>query len=223
MGPAFQPVSHWRPLPQGPPARLLSCDLAQIYPFQPYRYTEKAGDLGSLVTQPYDKISPAMRERYLALSPHNLVRVILGERKPDDTPENSVYTRAAAHLHDWIATGVLARDAEPGIFAYFQEFTVPDTGERLTRKGFIALGAVMDYSERIVHRHEQTLSGPKKDRMQVLCATHAHFGQLFMLYPDSERRIDALLDEAAQAAPLAEVTDEYGVVHRLWKITDGIH
>jgi uncharacterized protein (DUF1015 family) len=56
--------------------------------------------------------------------------------------------------------------------------------------------------------------------MQVLCATHAHFGQLFMLYPDSERRIDALLDEAAQAAPLAEVTDEYGVVHRLWKITD---
>jgi hypothetical protein len=59
--------------------------LARIYPFQPYRYAEKAGPLGDLVTQPYDKISLAMRERYLALSPYNLVRVILGERHPSDS------------------------------------------------------------------------------------------------------------------------------------------
>ena len=38
---------------------------------------------------------------------------------------------------------ILAQDAEPGVFPYFQEFTVPDTGERLVRKGFIALGALV--------------------------------------------------------------------------------
>jgi uncharacterized protein (DUF1015 family) len=113
---------------------------------------------------------------------------------------------------------VLARDSEPGIFPYFQEFTVPDTGERLVRKGFIALGAVEEYAAGIVHRHEQTLSGPKKDRLELLRHTHAHFGQLFMLYPDKAGAIDAMLDEAAAGEPLAEVADEYGAVHRVWKI-----
>ena len=175
--------------------------------------------MADVVTQPYDKISPAMRTRYLAQSSYNLVRIILGERGPEDSATDNVYTRAAAHLDSWTASGVLARDAEPGIFPYFQEFTVPGTGEHLVRKGFIALGAVEEYAAGIVHRHEQTLSGPKKDRLELLRHTHAHFGQLFMLYPDKTAAIDALLDEAAAGEPLAEVVDEYGVVHRIWRIT----
>jgi uncharacterized protein (DUF1015 family) len=195
--------------------------LAKIYPFQPYRYTAKAGPLSDLVTQPYDKISSSMQAQYLAKSPYNLVRVILGPRTPEDTATNNVYTRAAEFLKQWIASGILAREEGAAVFPYFQEFTVPDSGERMVRKGFIALGAVEDYSARIVHRHEQTLSGPKKDRLELLRHTHAHFGQLFMLYPDPECAIDALLDQAAATAPLAEVTDEYGVIHRIWKIPGG--
>ncbi|MGA2724934.1 MAG: DUF1015 domain-containing protein [Bryobacteraceae bacterium] len=194
--------------------------MAQIYPFQPFRYTEKAGPLGNLVTQPYDKISPAMQSRYLSLSPHNLVRVILGEKRAGDSESDNVYSRAARYLDDWIARGVLERDRQAGIFPYFQEFTVPDTGERLVRKGFIALGAVEDYSAGVVHRHEQTLSGPKKDRLELLRRTHAHCGQIFMLYPDPDGAIDGLLDEAARAAPIAEVTDEYGAVHSVWRMAD---
>ena len=194
--------------------------MAQVYPFQPYRYTEKAGPLDTLVTQPYDKISPSMQGRYLALSPHNLVRIILGERKTEDSETGNVYTRAAGYLNDWIAAGILARDSQPGVFPYFQEFTVPDTGERLVRKGFIALGAVVDYAAGVVHRHEQTLAGPKRDRMELLRHTHAHFGQIFMLYPDPAGSIDTLLDDAARRRPLADVTDEYGGVHRMWKIAD---
>jgi uncharacterized protein (DUF1015 family) len=195
--------------------------MAQIYPFQPFCYTEKAGPAENLVTQPYDKISPEMRKRYLSLSPYNLVRIILDETKPGDSATDNVYTRSAQYLNDWIASGILARDAEPGIYPYFQEFTIPDTGERLVRKGFIALGAVVDYSEGIVHRHEQTLSGPKKDRMELLRHTHAHFGQIFMLYPDPAGAVDQILDEAAGAQPLIKVTDEYGAVNRVWKIGQG--
>jgi uncharacterized protein (DUF1015 family) len=191
--------------------------LARIYPFQPLRYTEKAGSLDHLVTQPYDKISPEMRTRYLGLSPYNLVRIILGERLPDDSAASNVYTRAANYLNDWIRDGILARDPEPAIYPYFQEFTEPDSGERLVRKGFIALGAVEDYSAGVVHRHEQTLSGPKKDRLELLRHTHAHYGQLFMLYPDPEGAIDRLLDECATVRPIAQVSDEYGAAHRLWR------
>jgi uncharacterized protein (DUF1015 family) len=194
--------------------------MAKVFPFQPYRYASKAGDPQNLVTQPYDKISSEMQRRYQSLSPHNLVRVILGERFPGDDDSNNVYTRAATYFNDWISQGILAQDREPGFFVYFQEFTMPDTGERLVRKGFIGLGAVEDYSARIVHRHEQTLSGPKKDRMEVLKHTGAHFGQIFMLYPDRAGEIDAILDQTAAAKPDVEVTDEYGAVHRLWKIAD---
>ena len=194
--------------------------MARIAPFQPFRYTEKAGLLDDLVTQPYDKISPEMQDRYLAKSPHNLVRVILGKAQESDSATDSVYTRAAAWLNEWISNGVLAKDSEPGIYAYFQEFVLPDTGERLTRKGFIALGAVEDYSEGTVHRHEQTLSGPKKDRRDLLEATRSHFGQIFMLYSDPECRLDGLLDEAAHQTPSADVRDEYGTRHVVYRISD---
>ena len=161
-----------------------------------------------------------MRSRYLALSPYNLVRVILGEPKPDDSETDNVYTRAARCMEEWIASGILVRDSEPGMFAYFQEFTVPDTGELLVRKSFIALGQVEEYSANVVYRHEQTLSGPKKDRMELLRHTHAHFEPIFMLYPDPAGGIDALLDQTAAAAPIAQVTDEYGAIHSIWKVAD---
>src|SRR5215475_10070479 len=107
--------------------------LATVEPFRPYRYTSKAGDPAKLLTQPYDKISPEMQAKYLAASPYNLVRVILGERKASDGDSDNVYTRAAGHLDHWIREGALAQDAAPALYAYFQEFQVPDSGERLTR------------------------------------------------------------------------------------------
>ena len=75
-----------------------------------------------------------------------------------------------------------------------------------------------DYSAGVVYRHEQTLSGPKKDRTELLRQTRAHCEQLFMLYPDPAGEIDRALDEAAAGPPTATVTDEYQTVHRLWKI-----
>ena len=194
--------------------------MANIFPFQPYRYSLKAGSLSDVVTQPYDKITPAMRTRYLEQSPYNLVRVILPERRGSDSETDNMYTRANGHLQDWIALGVLEREVKPSLYAYFQEFTVPGTDEKLVRKGFIGLGPVDPYSERIVHRHEQTLSGPKKDRLELLRHTHAHFGQLFMLYPDPAGEIDSVLDEVAQAPATDVSIDEYETLHRIWRITD---
>jgi len=194
--------------------------LARIFPFQPYRYSPKAGPIENLVTQPYDKISPGMQARYISLSPYNLVRIILGQRKPEDREGNDVYTRAAGLLKDWIGSGVLEQEGEPSVYAYFQKFTAPDTGQKLERKGFIGIGAIEEYAAGVVHRHEHTLSGPKKDRMELLRHTHAHFGQIFMLYPDPELTIDRILDQAATGAPVITLQDEDGVANSVWKISD---
>lgn len=194
--------------------------MARIYPFQPYRYSPKAGPIENLVTQPYDKISPAMQARYLSLSPYNLVRLILGQRFPTDSEQENVYTRAAATLNAWIANGIVERENAPSLYAYYQKFTVPDTGQTLERKGFIGLGALEEYSAGIVHRHEQTLSGPKKDRMELVRHTHAQFELLFLLYPDPDLTIDKIMDAAIAGAPGIVITDEYCAVHRVWRISD---
>ena len=194
--------------------------MATIKPFQPYRYSAKAGDPAQLLTQPYDKINPAMQAKYLAASPYNLVRLILGERHASDNATDNVYTRAAKHLDDWIRDGILSRDPAPGLYAYFQEFEVPDTGERAVRQGFIGIGKIEDYSANIVHRHEQTLSGPKKDRLELLRHTRAHFGQIFMLYPDPDGAVDRILAEASHETPVLDVLDDYQARHRVWAITN---
>ena len=161
-----------------------------------------------------------MHAAYLAASPYNLVRLILGEKREFDNDSNNVYTRAAKYLEDWIREGVLAQDQAPGFYAYSQEFAVPDSGEKLTRNGFIGLGKLEDYSANVVYRHEQTLTGPKKDRRELLNHTRAHFGQIFMLYPDPARAVDAILSDAEKGQPVLDVVDEYQARHRVWAITD---
>src|SRR5581483_7760773 len=155
-------------------------------PFRAWRYNSARVAPQSAVTQPYDKISPELQEKYYTSSPYNLVRIILGKRESGDGEHNNVYTRAARYLREWQAEGVLTQDAEPSIYVYSQKFTEPGTTRVHERRGFIALGKVYDYSENVVFRHEQTLAKPKADRLDLLRATRAHFGQIFMLYSDPQ-------------------------------------
>jgi uncharacterized protein (DUF1015 family) len=194
--------------------------MAEIFPFRAYRYNAARVEPAKVLTQPYDKITPAMAEKYAAASPYNLITIEKGKSLPTDTPENNVYTRAAKALDEWISAGVIVQDAVPSLYAYFQEYTVPGTNERQVRKGFITVARLEDYSAGVVFRHEQTLSGPKADRLELMRHTQVHTGQLFMLYNDSAGRVDALLDLAAHAPASVEVRDEYDVVHRLWPVTN---
>ncbi len=223
--------------------------MAQIYPFRAWRYNLSAVRLEDVVTQPYDKISPAMQQAYYQRSPFNLVRIILGLPELFDAPGGeNVYARAARNFRAWREQGVLIQEKAPCVFAYAQRFVVPGSAPRsapLTagvvkeRRGFIALGRLYDYAEQMVFRHEQTLSKPKSDRLNLLRATRAHFGQIFMLYSDPAGSVEKLLYDAEAAGPPAkngnpsaetmyagngspsgEVTDEYGVLHRVWRISD---
>jgi uncharacterized protein (DUF1015 family) len=190
--------------------------MAQVQPFRAFRFNPSRVSFDRVLTQPYDKISPAMQERYYAADPHNLITVEKGRAFPDDSPENNVYTRAAAALQEWIRNHIIIQDPAPAFYAYSQEYTVPGSTERRTRRGFIGAGRLEDYSAGVVFRHEQTLSGPKADRLELLRHTCIHTGQLFMLYSDPQQRVDAILHEAESAsAPATEVCDEYGVAHRL--------
>ena len=195
--------------------------MAEVQPFRAYRYDTSRVAPQDVLTQPYDKITAAMQERYYAASPYNLIAVEKGLPSKGDTPENNVYTRAARKINEWIGAKILVQDATPSIYVYSQEFLVPGTHTRRRRTGFIALLRLEDYDQHVVFRHEYTLSGPKADRIELLRHTRTQTGQLFLLYDDPARQIDTWLEALAAARkPLVELEDEFGVTHRLWPVED---
>ena len=195
--------------------------MALVQPFRAFRYSPALAPFDKVLTQPYDKISPAMQEKYYAADPHNLIAVEKGRILKEETPENNVYSRAAASLNSWIAEHVIQQDPAPAFYAYAQEYVVPGTSLRRTRSGFIGLGKLQDYSDGVIFRHEHTLSGPKADRLELLRHTRTHTGQLFMIYSDPQCAVDQVLERVQTSQPpVTELTDEYGVLHRLWQIVD---
>jgi uncharacterized protein (DUF1015 family) len=219
--------------------------MARLYPFRALRYDPARVNMEAVVTQPYDKITPAMQQRYYEASPYNLVRIILGKHEPGDTePQDflppgekahNVYTRAAEYLNAWRKDHILAEEAEPAIYGYSQTYEVPGTNaatgkpETRERRGFIALGHLYDYAEKVVYRHEQTFPKHKSDRLALFKATRAYCEQIYMLYSDPAFTAEKLIfganepngqkNQDTNPADLA-ITDEYGVVHRVWKLTD---
>jgi uncharacterized protein (DUF1015 family) len=192
--------------------------MAQIFPFAALRYNHQRVTVQRVVTQPYDKITPEMQGRYYQSDPHNLVRLILGKSEAGDDNRNHVYSRAANFWREWRRDGILVADPQPSLYRYTQRFSAPGTKVEHERVGLIALGQLEDYDRQIVYRHEQTLTGPKADRLSLLRATSAHFEQIFMLYGDPQGRVDSLLATAAE--PVIEVTDEYDVLHRMERVAE---
>jgi uncharacterized protein (DUF1015 family) len=194
--------------------------MAQVHPFQAFRYNPQRVPFERVLTQPYDKISTSMQDAYYAADPHNLIAVEKGRSYPTDSPQNNVYTRAATALEKWIRENIVTQDPVPSFYGYTQQYTVPGTGEERVRRGFIGAGKLEEYSAGVIFRHEHTLSGPKADRLELLRHTRTHTGQLFMLYSDPQKRIDEILTGVECSTPAEMLLrDEYGVVHRLWAIS----
>ncbi len=185
--------------------------MAEIKPFRPLRYTEKAGDIKNNVCPPYDIISPEQREELVAQSEYNLIRLELpvGDDK---------YNNAGKLLKEWIDSGIIARDDADGIFVYEEAFEV--SGKHYVFDGIVCLCKTYDFSEKVVLPHEETLSKAKQDRFDLMCATYCNFSSVYSLYLDETKSVKAITDKKREEAPIACFTDGDGVTHRLWKIDE---
>src|SRR5258708_34713701 len=182
--------------------------MAQVYPFRAFRYNPARAPFDRVLTQPYDKISPTMQEKYYAADPHNLIAVEKGRAYPGDTPQNNVYTRAAAAIEDWIGRNVVVQDPAPAFYAYTQEYTVPGTEERRIRRGFIGAGKLEEHSAGGGFRHEHTLSRPKADRLGLLRPTKTHTAQRFLPPSGIEKQVGARVLGSGAPAGHARLSPE---------------
>ncbi len=189
----------------------------QIKPFRAYRYnTDTVNNTGSCIAPPYDVIDAAARETLYQQSPYNIVRIIKGKTAPTDSEANNQYSRAADFLNQWISDNILKQDETSAIYAYVQNFTIAE--KTYQRSGFIALGKLAEFGAG-VQPHEQTLTGPKADRLNLMTATAAQFGQIFMLYDDPKKIADNTIDKYTKSAkPEMDFTDDENVRHRLFVI-----
>ena len=187
--------------------------MPEIRPFKGLRYNpETAGDMGGIICPPYDIIPPSMQQELYDSSGYNAVRL---ELPKEDDP----YGAAAERLARWMQEGALMQDNEPALYPYFQTYNDPE-GNTYTRKGFFCALRLHEFSEKKVLPHERTLSGPKKDRLNLFKKTRANISSIFGLYADEELQADRAIETfAANHEPVVDAAFQ-GVRNRLWKMTD---
>ena len=193
--------------------------MADVNPFRAWRYDlAQVGDLSDVVTPPYDVIDNNFRNELYKKHPCNVVRVDFNREEPGDTSPDDKYKRAAGFVKEWQADRVWQREADDALYVYHQEFTWE--GKTYCRKGFLGRCRLEEFGKGCVYPHEQTLSGPKADRLLLTKATKMNLSPVFGLYPDPETKAQTILEKAIVGLTPLEATDHLGVLHRIWPVTN---
>ena len=189
-----------------------------VIPFRGLRYnTSKCCPLAEVVTPPFDAIDKPLQKRLYEQHPYNAVRLDLNLVTPDDSIQNNAYTRASEFFSTWQEKGILIPEEKPVIYTYQQQWT-DENGKTIERKGIVLLLEVEPYETKRVLPHENTLIGPKSDRLNLLKMAQGNFSPIFMAYSDPKQTLEQNLFISNQATQA--VTDEAGVIHSFTPVND---
>lgn len=185
--------------------------MVDIRAFRAIRYTEHAGNPANLITEPYDKIDPTLQRAYYEKSPYNYCRLIL-------PMEPNKYELAQQRIQTWLRDGIMAKDKEPAVFIYCQQFKLND--ENCIRTGVLTALRLYNYEENVVFPHEVTYSAPKMDRLKMLRTMQKDLEPVFLIYSDPENVTVNLFAEISKTRPTAEIVDACQIKHTVWRVTD---
>lgn len=193
--------------------------MPDIQAFRGLRYDlGHVGSLSDVIAPPYDVIGPELQDQLYKKHPANVIRLILNREEPGDDEANNRYTRAAKFLKNWRSEGALFTEPDPAIYVYHQQFDY--AGRTYTRRGVMARARLERFGEGKIYPHEETMSGPKQDRLLLTRACKANLSQIFGLYPDPQNATQDMLERAIAGKTPLEAVDHLGVIHRMWPVTD---
>jgi len=193
--------------------------MPDVSPFRGVRYdVARVGTLSDVVAPPYDVIDPALQDRLYQASPYNVIRLELNRDEPGDSLAGQRYARAARYLKEWLRDGILREENHPALYVYHQTFEVD--GQVHTRKGFFARVRLEPFGQGNIYPHEQTMSGPKADRLALYQATGFNLSPVFGLYPDPGAEVQRAVEAGLRDRTPLVATDHLGVESRLWVATD---
>jgi uncharacterized protein (DUF1015 family) len=193
--------------------------MADIRGFRGFRYDlGQVGSLSDVIAPPYDVIDAALQEKLYNQSSFNAIRLELTREEPGDNDSENKYTRAARTLKEWIGVNAIRQDTARSLYIYEQEFEAE--GKTYVRRGFFARVRLEPFGAGKIYPHEQTMSGPKEDRLKLYRATGFNLSPVFGLYPDTENEVFRVLEPFTRKGPPLQAKDHLGVTSRLWCITD---
>lgn len=182
-------------------------------PFQPFpgiRYAPDL-DLADVTSPPYDVIDADDRAALVARSDRNAVLFDL----PLESDGEDRYTHAAEVFAGWRADGTLVTDPEPTFTVYRMTYT-DDHGRPARTLGVIGALELSRPDEGRILPHEHTTKKAKTDRLDLMRATCAQLSAVWML--SLAEGLTALIEP--EGPPEAEWTDDDGVGHAVWRVTD---
>src|SRR5947209_6425474 len=184
--------------------------MPRFEPFAGLRYNPDAVELDRVVAPPYDVIGVEERHALERRDPHNVVHIDL----PRDEPGRDRYTAAGCRLDEWLAEQVLVEDDQPAFYVYRMGYH--DAGGRPRQtSGVIGALELSVPGEGDVLPHERTMSKPKDDRLNLMRSCRANLSAIWVLSLASG--LSGLCEPPGP--PDARCTDDTGVHHRLWRIT----
>ncbi|MDP1820870.1 MAG: DUF1015 domain-containing protein [Acidimicrobiales bacterium] len=184
--------------------------MARFEPFPGIRYALERSDLGRVLAPPYDVIDASQRAALAAKDEHNAVLIDL----PDEAQGDERYEISTALLHQWQADGTLVVDERPS-FTVYRMTAVDDAGVERRTTGVIGALALSPPGTDILP-HEHTTKKAKSDRLDLLRSSRANLSAIWGL--SLAKGLTDLLP--VHGPPLADVVDEDGVGHTVWRVDD---
>jgi uncharacterized protein (DUF1015 family) len=193
--------------------------VADIHPFRGGHYNPSlVSDLSKVICPPYDVISPQLQQELYARSEYNFVRLEFGRELPQDTVGDNRYTRAKTTLEQWLSRGILLVDETPAIYIHDHYFRSQERRHR--RRGIIARVRLEEWESRVVRPHEGTLSGARRDRLDLLWALQANTSPVLAMYEDTGQQIAQILERESARQPVMRASGLDSERHDIWAITD---
>lgn len=178
--------------------------MVKIQPLNAIVYNQEKVDIKDVIAPPYDVISKEYQEDLYSRSEYNIIRLILNKTA-------NPYEDAKNNFKNWKENNIVINTKKPSIIYLIQKYTT-NSGKLIERKGFIARNMIEDFSTKNILPHEYTMSGPKKDRLDLVTSTGAFFSQIFMVYNDPEKTIESKIAEKYMTQPpFIDVVDDNGV------------
>lgn len=186
--------------------------MTEILPIKAWRYNPGlSSQIESLTSPLFDVVSPKQREA-LYRNEYNSIHLSVPRG-------NHPAGEANQTLLKWKKEGVILQDKLPGIYVYYQYFTLPGEKEEYCRKGFICQVKAYDWNEKKILRHENTIAKAVNDRIEILEETEFQTSPTHGLYNDPDFLLEKYMDEAV-SAPLYDIEDYQGVREVLGVIHD---
>jgi uncharacterized protein (DUF1015 family) len=184
--------------------------VARFEPFTGIRYDLARVDLAEVIAPPYDVIDARQRAALAARDPHNAVRIDL----PDEADGDQRYEMAKDQLAAWLDDGTLVLDERPS-FTLYRMTATDDAGIERRTTGVIGALELSPPGTDILP-HEHTTKKAKSDRLDLLRSCRANLSAIWGL--SLAKGLTDLLP--VDEEPLADLSDEDGVRHTVWRIDD---